>query len=114
MCIRDSYNITLAQLNDANRSNTDYSEFPIGGMVIIPVGGIMPNAALVLNNANTSNEESPGCSVIEHIVVSGDNPTVLSRQYSVSLEDLARANATNSTYSNFLLGGTIVIPVGDC
>ncbi len=112
--LADLYNITLAQLNEANRSNPDYSAFPIGGMVIIPAGGIMPNAALVLNNVNTSSEESSGCSVIEHTVVSGDNPTVLANQYSVSLEDLARANATNSTYSNFLLGGTIVIPVGDC
>ena len=51
--LADLYNITLAQLNDANRSNPDYSAFPIGGMVIIPAGGIMPNAALVLNNVNT-------------------------------------------------------------
>ena len=33
--LADLYNITLAQLNDANRSNPDYSAFPIGGMVII-------------------------------------------------------------------------------
>lgn len=112
--LADLYNITLAQLNDANRSNPDYSAFPIGGTVIIPAGGIMPNAALVLNNANTLSEGSSGCSVIEHTIVSGDNPTVVANQYSVSVEDLARANATNATYASFLLGGTLIIPVGDC
>jgi len=46
--------------------------------------------------------------------VSGDNPTVVAEQYSISVEALARANATNATYLSFLLGGTIAIPVGDC
>ena len=112
--LADLYNISLAQLNEANRSNPDYSSFPVGGTVIIPVGAIMPNAALVLNSQNASGGTSTGCSVLEHVIVLGDNPTVVAEQYSISVEELARANATNATYLSFLLGGTIAIPVGDC
>ncbi len=112
--LADLYNISLAQLNEANRSNPDYSVFPVGGTVVIPAGAIMPNAALVLNSQNASSGSATGCSVLEHVIVLGDNPTVVAEQYSISVEDLARANATNATYLSFLLGGTIAIPVGDC
>ncbi len=112
--LADIYSITLAQLNEANRSNPDYSSFPIGGTVIIPAGAIMPGAGLVLSSQNSADGSSTGCSVLEHLIVSGDNPTVVAEQYSISVEDLARANASNATYLSFLLGGTIVIPVGDC
>jgi len=112
--LADIYSITLAQLNEANRSNPDYSSFPIGGTVIIPAGAIMPSAGLVLSSQNSADGSSTGCSVLEHLIVSGDNPTVVAEQYSISVEDLARANASNATYLSFLLGGTIVIPVGDC
>jgi LysM repeat protein len=112
--LADLYNISLAQLNEANRANPDYSAFPIGGTVIIPAGAIMPNAALVLSSQNASGGSSTGCSMLEHVIVLGDNPTVVAEQYSISVEDLARANVTNATYLSFLLGGTIAIPVGEC
>jgi len=112
--LADLYSISLAQLNDANRSNPDYSAFPIGGTVVIPAGAIMPGAGLLLNSQNSTDGSSTGCSVLEHVIVSGDNPTVVAEQYSISIEALARANATNATYLSFLLGGTIAIPVGDC
>ena len=112
--LADLYSISLAQLNDANRSNPDSSAFPIGGTVVIPAGAIMPGAGLLLNSQNSTDGSSTGCSVLEHVIVSGDNPTVVAEQYSISIEALARANATNATYLSFLLGGTIAIPVGDC
>ncbi len=114
--LADVYSITLETLNDANRTNPDYGAFPIGGTVIIPAGAIMPNAGVVVstNSDGTQSATGTNCSVVEHTIVAGDNPTVVANQYSVTLEDLARANATNATYLSFLLGGTLIIPVGDC
>ena len=56
--------------------------------------------------------EGVGC---EHTVVAGDNPSVLARQYEVTLDELAAVNASNSAYGHFQLGSTIHIPAnGNC
>ena len=49
---------------------------------------------------------------IEYIIVSGDNPSRVAERFSISIQQLAEANATNPVYTNFLLGGTLIIPPG--
>lgn len=109
--LADRYSISLQQLNEANATNPDYSSFPIGGTVIIPPGAMLPTGAGI---ATGGGQTATGCTSQEHVVVEGDNPTVVANKYQISVEDLARANATNGVYQSFILGGTLVIPVGDC
>ncbi len=54
------------------------------------------------------------CTFEQPEVVAGDNPTVVARKYEITTEGLARANATNPVYSSFIIGGSLIIPVGDC
>lgn len=110
--LADRYSISLQELNEANATNPDYSSFPIGGTVIIPPGAMLPTGAG--GSSVTSGQTASGCSSREHTVVTGDNPTVVANQYEISIEDLARANATNPVYQSFVIGGTLTIPVGDC
>ena len=110
--IADRYSISLQDLNEANATNPDYSSFPIGGTVIIPPGAMLPTGAGT--TAGGGGQSASGCTSQEHVVVEGDNPTVVANTYQITVEDLARANATNPVYQSFILGGTLVIPVGDC
>ncbi len=110
--IADRYSISLQDLNEANATNPDYSSFPIGGTVIIPPGAMLPTGAGT--TAGGGGQSASGCTSQEHVVVEGDNPTVVANTYQITVEDLARANATNLVYQSFILGGTLVIPVGDC
>lgn len=110
--LADLYSISLADLNAANTGNPDYSSFPIGGTVVIPPGALMPS---VSGSQVTQSAGSTGtCTTSEHVVVEGDNPTVVATNYGITIEDLARANATNPVYSSFLLGGTLIIPSSGC
>lgn len=61
------------------------------------------------DSADDGGEVGVGCT---HTVVAGDNPTRLSTQYEVTLEDLNAANANNPAYSHFQLGSQINIPEG--
>ena len=110
--LADRYSISLQALNEANATNPDYASFPIGGTVIIPPGAMLPTGAG--NTATGGEQTASGCTSREHVVVGGDNPTVVANKYGISIEELARANATNAVYQSFVLGGTLVIPVGDC
>lgn len=111
--LADLYSISLADLNSANAQNPDYSSFPIGGAVIIPPGALMPS--VVAGQQVTQTADASGtCTTTQHTVVEGDNPTVVANAYGISIEDLARANATNPVYSSFLLGGTLLIPSSGC
>ena len=110
--LADLYRISLADLNSANSANPDYSSFPIGGTVIIPPGAMLPSASGV--PTVTSADGTATCTTTEHVVVEGDNPTVVANAYGIAIEDLARANATNPVYSSFLLGGTLLIPSSGC
>jgi LysM repeat protein len=110
--IADRYSISLQALNEANATNPDYSAFPIGGTVIIPPGAMLPTGAGTTGGG--AQQDASGCTTQEHVVAEGDNPTVVANKYGVSIEDLARANATNPVYQSFVLGGTLAIPVGNC
>ena len=111
--IADRYSISLQELNEANATNPDYSSFPIGGTVIIPPGAMLPTGAGAASGG-AAGQPATGCTSQDHVVVEGDNPTVVANKYQISVEDLARANATNPVYQSFVLGGTLLIPVGDC
>jgi len=110
--VADLFSISLARLAETNATNPDYSSFIIGGTVIIPAGAIMPGALATVSE--TDSGSTGECTSLEHVIVAGDNPTVVAEQYSVTIADLARANATNPTYTSFILGGTLTIPVGNC
>jgi len=111
--VADLFSISLSRLAEANATNPDYSSFIIGGTVIIPAGAIMPGG-LSTAAATDGTAQAGECTSLEHTIVEGDNPTVVAEQYGVTIADLARANATNATYTSFILGGTLTIPVGDC
>ncbi|HWL43202.1 MAG TPA: LysM peptidoglycan-binding domain-containing protein [Ilumatobacter sp.] len=57
----------------------------------------------------TTEPPTPGCT---HTVVAGDNPTRVSEKYGISISVLADANANNSVYQSFRIGGTLNIPAG--
>lgn len=111
--LADLYRISLADLNAANSGNPDYSNFPIGGTVVIPPGAMLPSV-VGSGSISASPETSGQCTTTEHVVVEGDNPTVVANAYGITIEDLARANATNSVYSSFVLGGVLLIPSSGC
>ncbi len=111
--LADLYSISLGDLNSANSQNPDYNSFPIGGTIVIPPGAMMPS--VIAGQRVTQTADGSGtCTTSEHTVVEGDNPTVVANSYGISIEDLARANATNAVYSSFLLGGTLLIPSSGC
>jgi LysM repeat protein len=56
--------------------------------------------------------EGEGCT---HTIEEGDNPTRVANQYDISVQVLEQANAGNSAYQSFPIGGTLNIPAGaDC
>jgi LysM repeat protein len=53
-----------------------------------------------------------GCT---HTVVANDNPTRVAKQYGITVDELAAANAGNPAYQNFLIGSSLSIPAnGNC
>jgi LysM repeat protein len=111
--VAERFSISIQQLAEANATNPVYTNFLLGGTLIIPPGAVLPEAvatAVATGGATTG----ANCTFEQHEVVAGDNPTVVARKYETSIEALARANATNPVYSSFLIGGSLVIPVGDC
>ena len=53
-----------------------------------------------------------GCT---HTVVANDNPTRVAKQYNITVDELAAANAGNPAYQNFLIGSSLNIPAnGTC
>jgi LysM repeat protein len=111
--VAERFSISIQQLAEANATNPVYTNFLLGGTLIIPPGAVLPEAvatAVATGGVTTG----ANCTFEQHEVVAGDNPTVVARKYETSIEALARANATNPVYSSFLIGGSLIIPVGDC
>lgn len=111
--VAERFSLSIQQLAEANATNPVYTNFLLGGTLIIPPGAVLPEAvatAVATGGATTG----ANCTFEQHEVVAGDNPTVVARKYETSIEALARANATNPVYSSFLIGGSLIIPVGDC
>jgi LysM repeat protein len=111
--VAERFSISIQQLAEANATNPVYTNFLLGGTLIIPPGAVLPEAVAtaVATGGATS---GANCPFEQHEVVAGDNPTVVARKYETSIEALARANATNPVYSSFIIGGSLIIPVGDC
>jgi LysM repeat protein len=110
--LADLYSISLADLSSANSTNPDYSSFPIGGSIVIPPGALLPS--VVGGQVVQPSSDGGSCTTTEHVVVAGDNPTVVANSYGITIEALARANATNPVYASFILGGTLLIPSSGC
>lgn len=63
-------------------------------------------------STETSAPSGVGCT---HTVVANDNPTRVAKQYNITVDELAAANAGNPAYQNFLIGSSLSIPAnGTC
>jgi len=110
--VAERFSISIQQLAEANATNPVYTNFLLGGTLIIPSGAVLPAAAAAAATGDAA--VAANCTFEQHEVVAGDNPTVVARKYEITIEGLARANATNPVYSSFIIGGSLIIPVGDC
>ncbi len=111
--VAERFSISIQQLAAATAPNPVYTNFLLGGTLIIPPGAVLPEAAAAAA-ATGGAAVAAYCTFEQHEVVAGDNPTVVARKYEITIEGLARANATNPVYSSFIIGGSLIIPVGDC
>jgi len=63
-------------------------------------------------STQTSAPSGVGCT---HVIVANDNPTRVAKQYGITVDELAAANAGNSAYQTFLIGSSLSIPAnGKC
>jgi LysM repeat protein len=96
----------------------------VGDIVKVPPQSQVPSSDPVDDSADEPSDTEPDDTeesapaegvACEHTVVAGDNPTRLSEQYEVTLDELAAANAGNPAYQHFQLGSQIHIPLnGSC
>lgn len=88
-----------------------------GDTILIPPNAKVPSATpegTVTEGTDSIDEveepaedEGVGC---VHTIVEGDNPTRVSNQYEITVDELSNANLNNPAYNTFLIGSTLNIP----
>jgi hypothetical protein len=85
------------------------------------VAAIQPTSYVVKDLVTTTTTTTPPTTTTipgmlyepySHTITQGDNPSALADRYSISLQTLNEANATNPDYASFPIGGTVIIPPG--
>ena len=124
------YNISLEDLSNLNGwagcTLTACGQFPFPGeTIVVPATGgttvtADPSPADPAADTDTAvdtgevGEPIPtsgdNCEAGSYVIASGDIPITVAEQFDVTLEELNAANATNPSYTSFIVGETIVIP----
>lgn len=114
------FGVTLDALNLANVDTPNYSSFYVGLKIKIPAGATIPTATTpptsvpgsgtTVAPVTTIAPDSNGCTPGTYVIVEGDLPGTVAKNFNVTLDQLNAANANTKGYSNFIVGVTIVIP----
>jgi LysM repeat protein len=119
--IANKHGITIEQLVTYNQWTDGQGHLLIAGQEVrIPPNSKVPGTGSGATGATGTTppasggttppaSESEGCT---HTIEAGDNPTRVSEQYDISVQVLEQANAGNSAYQSFPIGGTLNIPAG--